>query len=65
MLRIVSDGPDENGHIEIQAYTVSDPDMMCAQVLKPFIAVVPLGEYTEGNFTVSINDVESGDFQLP
>jgi hypothetical protein len=65
MLRVVSAEPDENGHIEIEAYTVSDPDKMCAQVLTPFVALVPLGEYTEGAYTISINDVESGDFQLP
>lgn len=64
-LRIVSAEPDEFGHIEIEAYSVSDPDVMCTQTLKPFIAVVPLGEYTDGTYTVAINNVESGDFQLP
>jgi hypothetical protein len=64
-LRVVAAEPDENGHIEIEAYTLSDPGKMCAQVLKPFTAVVPLGEYTEGIFTLSINNELDGGFKLP
>ena len=64
-LRVESAEPDENGHIKVDAYTVSNPDKMCAQVLEPFIAVIPLGEYTEGTYTVSINEEINGKFQLP
>jgi hypothetical protein len=63
-LRIVTSEPDD-GHIQIRAYSVSDPEKMCMQVLKPFTASVPLGEYTEGSFTYSINDELDGEFQLP
>ena len=64
-LRVVTSEPDESGFIKVQAYTVSDPEKMCVQVLEPFIAVVPLGEYTEGAFTLSINNVINGEFKLP
>ena len=64
-LRVVTSEPDEAGHIKIQAYTVSDPEKMCIQVLEPFIAVVPLGEYSEGTFTLSINNEMNGEFKLP
>lgn len=64
-LRIVTADPDKNGNIAIKAYTVVDPDMMCTQVLKPFVAVVPLGDYAKGTYTFTINDELSGDFQIP
>lgn len=64
-LRVVTSKPDKDGHIQIQAYSVSDPERMCAQVLKPFEASIPLGEFTEGNFTYSVNDELDGEFKLP
>ena len=64
-LRVIYTEPDDKGHIEVEAYSVSDPEKMCSQVLKPFIAVVPLGEYTEGTFTLSVNDEINGEFNLP
>jgi len=64
-LRVITSKPDADGHIQIQAYSVSDPGKMCTQVLKPFEAEVPLGDYTEGNFTYSVNDEFVGKFQLP
>jgi hypothetical protein len=64
-LRVVSAKPDEKGHIEIQAYTLSNPDTMCTQVLEPFTAIVPLGEYAEGPYTFSINDEIKREYKLP
>jgi hypothetical protein len=64
-LRVFASEPDADGHILVEAYTVTDPDRMCAQVLKPFKATVPLGDFTEGTFTYSVNDRFDGEFQLP
>ena len=64
-LRVVAADPDTVGNIEVEVYSVSDPDKMCIQVLEPFEAVFPLGEYTEGNYTVSINEELTGEFKLP
>ena len=64
-LRVVHAEPDETGYIEVNAYSVVDPDQMCTQVLEPFAAVVPLGEYTDGAFTFSINKELNGKFKLP
>jgi hypothetical protein len=64
-LRVVNAKPDEKGHIEIQAYTLSNPDTMCTQVLEPFTAIVPLGENAEGTYTFSINNEIKREFKLP
>jgi hypothetical protein len=44
---------------------VSDPEKMCSQVLNPFTAIIPLGEYTEGTFTLTVNNEINGEFKLP
>jgi hypothetical protein len=64
-LRVVTSKPDQDGLIQIQAYSVSDPEKMCVQVLKPFEASIPLGDFTEGDFTYSVNDELNGEFHLP
>jgi hypothetical protein len=64
-LRVVALEPDNTGFIKVQAYSVSDPEKACVQVLEPFIAVVPLGSYSEGTFTLSINNEMNGEFTLP
>ena len=64
-LRVFTAEPDADGHIRIEAYSVSDPEKMCAQVLKPFVATIPLGEFTKGEFTYLINDEFDGAFELP
>jgi len=64
-LRVVAPEPDNTGLIKVQAYSVSDPEKMCVQVLEPFIAVVPLGEFLGGSYTLSINNEMNGEFKLP
>ena len=48
-LRVVTSDPDKDGQIDVEIYSVSDPEKMCIQVLSPFEAIIPLGDYTEGN----------------
>ena len=64
-LRVITPEPDNNGHIIVQVYSVTDPETTCAQVLEPFSAVAPLGEYSQGTFTISINNELTGDFVIP
>ncbi len=64
-LRVVFSEVDEQGNVEIEVYSVSDPEMMCIQVLEPFEASVPLGEYTQGKYTISINGEPAAEFDLP
>jgi hypothetical protein len=54
----VSDKPDENGNIDVVAYSVSDPGVMCIQVLQPFATFVPLTDLPAGQYTISINEGE-------
>jgi hypothetical protein len=65
ILRAVVSPPDKNNHIQVEVYSLSDPEQMCTQVLEPFTASLPLGNYTKGAFKVWVNEVEIGEFKLP
>jgi hypothetical protein len=65
ILRAVVSPPDKNNHIQVEVYSLSDPEQMCTQVLEPFTASLPLGSYTEGAFKVWVNEVEIGEIKLP
>jgi hypothetical protein len=58
--------PDAQNRIVIQAYTLVDKNMMCAQVIQPFSAVVvTLNGYPSGTYTVAVNDQPAGEFTIP
>ncbi len=64
-LRAVVSPPDNENQIEVEVYSLSDPDLMCTQVLEPFTASIPLGGYAEGSFTVLVNGEYAGIIELP
>ena len=64
-LRAIVLPPDAENRVQIEAYSVVDPDLICTQVLAPFEANIPLGSYTEGAFTIWINGEQSAEFKLP
>ena len=57
--------PDDDNRVLVEVYSLSDPELMCTQVLEPFTASIPLGSYTEGSFTVWVNGREVGSIELP
>ena len=54
-LRVQVSDPDDQGQIQVEAYTVSDPNEMCIQVLEPYSAEVPLEDYVQGTNIVILN----------
>ena len=64
-LRAIVSPPDGQNSIQVEVYSLIDPDMICTQVLDPFEARIPLGSYTEGAFTVFVNGEVVGSFDLP
>jgi hypothetical protein len=54
-----------NDRIEVEVYSLVDPAQICTQVLQPFDASIPLGAYTQGSFSVWVNEQEAGTFDLP
>jgi hypothetical protein len=64
-LRVVVMEPDANKVIQVDAYSVVDPNKMCTQVLAPFQANVPMGTFATGKYQVTVNGQEAGQIQVP
>jgi hypothetical protein len=61
-LRVQAGEPDEKNNIQVEAYSVADPNMMCTQVLKPFQASIDLGTFPSGHYSVYVNGELAGEF---
>jgi inhibitor of cysteine peptidase len=57
-------GPDLSGRIDVTAYSLTDPDQACIQVLEEFEAGIPLGSYEEGQYSVFLNGEQVGEISL-
>jgi hypothetical protein len=57
--------PDARSQIAVSVYTLVDPTLMCAQVIKPFETAVPLGALAAGSYTVSVNGEPVGEVKVP
>lgn len=60
-LRSKVSGPDDQNRISVEVFTLTNPDEMCIQVLKPFEAVIPLGNYPSGKYTIWLNGKQVGE----
>ena len=61
-LRAEIAGPDAENKIEVDLYSVSDPNKACAQVLEPFEESIDLGTFPTGHYTVWVNSEMAGEF---
>ena len=61
-LRVIASPPDEQNQIQVEVYSVSDPDKACVQVLEPFEANIGLGSFPAGHYSVWVNGEMVGDF---
>ncbi len=61
-LRAVVNTPDKNNNIEVELYSVTNPDRLCAQVLQSFEASIPMGSFPAGHYTVTVNGERIGEF---
>ena len=61
-LRVAYDEPDSDNRINLDTYSVADPNVVCAQVLTPFEESVYLGSFPGGHYTVWVNGVQVAEF---
>src|SRR4030095_5459758 len=61
-LRAIVNEPDAENKINVEVYTVVDPNTMCTQVLKPFTQNIDLGTFPSGHYTVWVNGESAGAF---
>ena len=61
-LRVAVDAPDQENKINVEVYSVVDPEMACIQVLEPFEEIVDLGSFPTGHYSVWVNGELAGEF---
>ena len=54
-LRVTVSPPDAQGKIQVEAYSVYDPEELCIQVIETFQAEIGLEDYVSGDTTVWVN----------
>jgi hypothetical protein len=61
-LRAVNPGADENNLINLEIYSLVPEGVRCITVIKPFQAIIPLGVFPTGHYTVQVNGENLGEF---
>lgn len=61
-LRIHVAPPDNEARIFIEVYSLMDPGVTCDRVFQQFEVTILLGTYTNGRYTVWVNNEPVGDF---
>lgn len=54
-LRAVVTPPDAQNVIDVEVYSLVDPNSVCITVIEPFTATIPLGKYPSGQYSVMVN----------
>lgn len=57
--------PTADNQIDVDVYSVVDPDVMCIQVLEPFSESIPLEDLPGGTYNVALNGERVGEITVP
>ena len=63
-LRVVITEPNEKEALNLEVYSLTDPDAICTTVLQHFEATIALGSYSSGHMLVYVNDAVLGEFGI-
>ena len=61
---IDSDVQVSDDGVDVQLWSVADPDQVCAQVLEPFGVSIPLGSFKSASLPVLVNGDEVGRIEI-
>ncbi|UCH61406.1 MAG: hypothetical protein JSV61_07955 [Anaerolineales bacterium] len=62
-LRAKLEKPDGENRIQVEVYSLVDPNEICVQMLEDFETNLPLGSYPDGSYTIWLNGVQVGEFK--
>lgn len=54
--------PDAQNRIQVEVYSLYNPDEICIQMLQEFETSIPLGSFSKGSYTVWVNGKQVGEF---
>ncbi|MBT3337861.1 MAG: hypothetical protein HN855_04295 [Anaerolineae bacterium] len=63
-LRIYIPQPDQENKVNVEIYSLAEPDIECEQVLRAFDTRVNLGTYPAGSYWVWVNGGRVGNFDF-
>jgi hypothetical protein len=63
-LRVVVTFANAQNQINLEVYSLFDPSIACITGLKPFTVSIPLGNYTNNQYTVMVNGERLGLFDI-
>ena len=61
-LRVLVPPADEENNIHVEIYSVTEPEILCEQVLRAFDTTINLGSYPSGSYWVWVNEERVGNF---
>ena len=61
-LRAKVNPPDAQNRIQVEVYSLYNPDEICIQMLQEVETSIPLGSYSKGSYTVWLNGKQVGEF---
>lgn len=61
-LRAKVNPPDTENRIQVEVYSLYDPNEICIQVLQEYETNIPLGSFQNGSYTVWVNREQVGEF---
>ncbi len=61
-LRVSIGETNADGRIDLEVYSVSDPSIMCAQMLQSFEQSIYLGSFPSGHYTIWVNGKQVAEF---
>jgi hypothetical protein len=62
-LRVVVTPADASKTISLEVYSLYDPTTGCVEKIETFDALIPLGSYASGQYTVTVNGSRLGQFE--
>lgn len=62
-LRVDVNAPDSENKVQVDVYSVSNPDKICTQVIAPFDVNIPLGSFPTGKYFLGVNGEMVAEFQ--
>jgi hypothetical protein len=58
------EAPDDQGRIQVEAFSLQDPTIDCIQVLQEMEESLAIGSYSEGVYSVWLNGELVGEFEI-
>jgi hypothetical protein len=64
MLRAEVSEADNQNNIYVELWSLSEPGVVCVQMLQSFETSIPLGSYPAGDYSVFVNGEKAGEFSI-